>query len=129
MPSRVGLFFLDNFVYLLFSVVLALPCGMQSPSGCDELGCPLMRCSRFSSLLVAERRLYSTDASVATAHGSQRLWHTDSGGSRALELGFGSCGTWALVAKRHVESSQTRDQIHVPCIGRQILTHCSIRKV
>ena len=122
MPSRVGLFFLDNFVYLLFSVVLGLPCCMQSPSGCDELGCPVMRCSRFSSLLVAEHRLYSTEASVATAHGSQRLWHTDSGGSRALELGFGSCGTWALVAKRHVESSQPRDQTQVSRIAGRRFT-------
>ena len=33
---------------------------------------------------------------------AQELWHT------------------GLVAPWHVESSQTRDQTHVPCIGRQI---------
>ena len=34
-----------------------------------------------------------------------------------------------LVALWHVESSQIRDQIHVPCIGRQILNHWTTRKV
>ena len=34
-----------------------------------------------------------------------------------------------LVAPRHVESSQTRDQIRVPCIGRQILNHWTTREV
>ena len=33
-----------------------------------------------------------------------------------------------LVAPRHVESSQTRAQTHVPCIGRQILNHCATRE-
>ena len=36
------------------------------------------------------------------------------------------CG---LVAPPHVESSQTRDQTHVPCIGRWIPIHCTTRKV
>ena len=35
----------------------------------------------------------------------------------------------SLVALRYVASSQTRDRTHVPCIGRQILTHCTIREV
>ena len=42
--------------------------------------------------------------------------------------GFGSYSTWAqwlwgivFVALRHVESSWTRDQTHVPCFGRRIL--------
>ena len=65
-------------------------------------------------------------------------------GSR--RTGFSSCGTWAqqlwlagsrvqaqqlwcmgLVAPRHVESSRTRAQTRVPCIGRQILNHCATR--
>ena len=33
-----------------------------------------------------------------------------------------------LVAPRHVGSSQTRAQTHVPCIGRQILNHCATRE-
>ena len=35
----------------------------------------------------------------------------------------------ALVSPWHVESSQMRDQTHVPCIGRQILIHCATREV
>ena len=34
-----------------------------------------------------------------------------------------------LVALRHVEFSQTRDQTCVPCIGRQILNHWTTREV
>ena len=37
--------------------------------------------------------------------------------------GLSSCGPWGLVALRHVRSSQTRDRIHVPRIGRSILNH------
>ena len=32
-----------------------------------------------------------------------------------------------LVAPLHAEASQTRDQTHVPCIGRQILNHWTTR--
>ena len=57
-----------------------------------------------------------------------------SSGSRSA--GFSSCGSQALerrhtglVAPWHVESSQTRDRTCVPCIGRRILNHCTIREV
>ena len=33
-----------------------------------------------------------------------------------------------LVSPRHVGSSQTRAQTHVPCIGRRILNHCATRE-
>ena len=33
-----------------------------------------------------------------------------------------------LVAPRHVGSSQTRARTRVPCIGRQILNHCTTRE-
>ena len=36
----------------------------------------------------------------------------------ALELGVSRCDS-GLAAPGHVESSLTRDQTHVPCIGRQ----------
>ena len=44
------------------------------------------------------------------------------------------CTQWlqrmGLVAQRHVDlSSPTRDQTHVPCIGRQILNCWTIREV
>ena len=34
-----------------------------------------------------------------------------------------------LVAPRHVESSQARDQTHISCIGRQAFYHRTIREV
>ena len=40
---------------------------------------------------------------------------------------LGGSGARTRVAPRHVESSQTRDPACVPCIGRQILTHCTTR--
>ena len=40
--------------------------------------------------------------------------------TRALECGLRSCG--AETSLQHIESFQTRDQIHVPWTGRQILT-------
>ena len=33
-----------------------------------------------------------------------------------------------LVAPWHVGSPGTRDQTHVPCIGRRILNHCTTRE-
>ena len=36
--------------------------------------------------------------------------------------GLSNCGSWALVAPRHMESSWTR-------FGRQILIHCTTREV
>ena len=40
------------------------------------------------------------------------------------------CGLWSLglVASHHVESSRTRDQICVPCVGRWIPNHCTTRE-
>ena len=35
----------------------------------------------------------------------------------------------SIGAPQRVESSRTRDQTHVPCIGRWFLTHCATRKV
>ena len=79
-------FFLINFVYLLFLVVLGLPCCIQSFSGCGELGYPLMQCSGSSLLLL----LQSTDS---TAHSfssystcASVVPHTDSVGSWALDM-------------------------------------------
>ena len=49
---------------------------------------------------------------------------------------FSSCSSWAqylwhtdLVAPLHVESSQKRDRTPVPCIGKQILIHCTTREI
>ena len=55
-------------------------------------------------------------------------------GSRCT--GFSSCDTQAqqlwlagLLAPRHVGSSRTRARTRVPCIGKQILNHCTTREV
>jgi len=45
-------------------------------------------------------------------------------------VSFSSCVTQTgLVYLQQVESSQTRDQTHVPCIGRWSLNHRTIREV
>lgn len=49
-------------------------------------------------------------------------WST---GSRAHS--HSSCGS--QVAPQHVESSKTRVQTSVPCVGWQILNHCATEKV
>ena len=48
-------------------------------------------------------------------------------GSRAF--GLQQLGCMGLVTSRLVESSRTRDQTCVPCIGRWILNHLTTRKV
>ena len=48
---------------------------------------------------------------LAGSRTQTQLWHT------------------VLVAPQHVESSQTRNQTHVPCTGRQIAIHCITREV
>ena len=62
-------------------------------------------------------------------------------GSLLQYAGFSYCGAWALglqtsvvvvpglIAPWHVESSQSRDQTHVLCIGRQILNHWTTGEV
>ena len=46
-----------------------------------------------------------------------------------LECLLSSCGTQDLVSPQHVESTWTRDQTHVPCLGRQTPIHCLTREV
>ena len=47
--------------------------------------------------------------------------------------GSGLTAQWlwlpGFIAPWHVKSSRTRDQTCVPCIGKQILSHCSTREV
>ena len=54
---------------------------------------------------------------------AQQLWLA---GSRVQTQQLWRMG---LVAPRHVGSSWTRAQTCVPCIGRQILNHCTTREV
>ena len=39
-----------------------------------------------------------------------------------------NCGSRAQLLPPHVGSSQTRARTHVPCIGRQLLNHCTTRE-
>ena len=52
-------------------------------------------------------------------------------GLAALRLGSQAQELWltGLVAPWHAESSCTRDQTRVPCIGRRILSHWTTREV
>ena len=62
------------------------------------------------------------------------LWSTGCRpvGSVAVACGLYSAGSvvveHGLVTPQHVGSSRTRDQTHVPCIGRRILNHCATRE-
>ena len=90
------------FFTYLFLVELGLRCCTQTFSSCGELGLLSVVVSRpliAVVSLVAERPAVGVRASVVAAQGLR------------------SCGSQALVAPPHVESSQTRDQTHVPRIG------------
>ena len=113
--------FLKKFIYFiyLFLAVLGLCCYARAFSSCGEwrllfvamqwllllrsMGC---RCVGFSSCSTRARQLWLTGSRAQ----AQQLWHT------------------GLVAPRHVGSSRTRVRTHVPCIGRQILKHCTTRE-
>ena len=43
--------------------------------------------------------------------------------------GLSRCGAQAVAAPRQMESSQTRDRAHVPCMGRWTLSHWTAREV
>ena len=62
------------------------------------------------SLVAASRDYFSLRCTGSRAQG-QQLWPT------------------GLVALQHVGSSRARAQNHVPCTGRQILSHCATREI
>ena len=102
------IFFFNFWVYLfiyLFMAVLGLHFCVRAFSSCGRRG-PLFIAVRgpltIAASLVAEHRLQTRRLS--------KLWLT------------------GLVAPWHVGSSQTRARTHVPCIGRQILSHCATRE-
>ena len=104
--------------FFLFLAVLGLRCCTWAFSSCSEQGlffivvCGLLSTVTF---LVAQHGLQ--------AHGLQQLWLA---GARAQAQQLWRTG---LVALQLVGSSQTRNRTHVPCIGRQILKHCTTREV
>ena len=82
------------------------------------------RAPHCGGLLCCRAQALGTQVSVAAVLGLGccSLW--------VLELlRSSSCDAWILSCLRHVESSQTRDQTPVPCIGRQILIHYTTKEV
>ena len=61
--------------------------------------------------------LLSRGLSLVAASWLLFLWSTGSMASVVAAHRLSSCGTWGLVAPWHVESSRTRDQNCVPCVG------------
>ena len=98
--------FLISLVIYLFLAVLGLHCFLRRLSVVVASGC-------------SSSSLWRKGSSV----GSLLLWTT---GSRAWTQQLWPSG---LVAPRYVESSRTRDQTCVPCIGRQIFIHQATREV
>ena len=97
-------FFFFNFIYL-FMAVLGLRFCARAFLQLWQAGATLHRGARASHY----RGLSCCGAQAPDAQ-AQRLWLT------------------GVVAPRHVGSSQTRARTRVPCIGRQILNHCTTRE-
>ena len=76
---------------------------------------------------------YGVLASLVATHGllsSCGTWAPEHAGSVVAVCRLFSCGMWAQLPHGMWDlSSPTRDQIHVPCIGRQILNHWTTREV
>ena len=98
--------FLVFLIYVLFfgwAVSLLLHAGflwLQWTGPTLHCGARASHCSGFSCCRIQ-----------ALGRRLQQLWHT------------------GLVAPQHVESSRTRDWTHVPCIGGQILIHCTTSEI
>ena len=121
--SRCIFFIYNSFIgfWLRYVFVAAWGLSLVAESG----GYSWLWCTGFSLwwLLLWEAWALGAQASVVAAYGLIRC------GSQALEKGLNSCGAQALAAPCHVESSQTRDRSHDPCIGRQTPIHYTTREV
>ena len=107
-----------------FLAVLGLHCSVWALCSCEQ-GCPPLPCAGLSfqrllllSITASRRRSFRSRSMLA--------WKLQLSGSRMLAQ---SLGPMDLFAPLLVESSQTRDWAHVPCIGRPILIHCATREV
>ena len=107
---------LKNYLWL-FLVTLGLHCCVWLPLVAANWGCSLA--VGLGLLTVVASRAWSR----GSGHTGSVLQLT---GSRVHGL-LGWHG--GLVAPRHVESSQTWDQICVPCISKQILIHHTTKEV
>ena len=109
----------------VFWLGLDLCCCVWVFSSCNEQGL---------SFAVVPRLLIAVASPVAEhrlqACGPQYLQHLDSAVAAPGPSSAGSVVVaTGLAAPQQVESSRTRDQIGVPCIGRLILIHCATREV
>ena len=116
--ASISIFPLDTSISIFFNLFIYVCAGFlllhRLFSSCDEQGL-LCRCSTQASFsLWWLLLLQSTDSRL---HRLQQFWLP---GSRAQAQQL-----WCadLAAHQHMGSSQIRDQIHVSCIGRQILIH------
>ena len=108
-----------GFLYL-WRTGVTLRCGARA-SHCGGFFCCGARALGTWASVVVARGLQSA-GSVVVARGLQQLWRA---GSRAQAQQLWHMG---LVTPRHVGSSRTRARTRVPCIGRQILSHCATRE-
>ena len=113
-PSGFLFLFVCLFVCL---AVLGLRCFAWAFSSCGKRGL----------FFAVVRWLLTAVASLVAEHRLQvrRLQQLWLAGSRAQAQQLWCTG---LAAPRHMGSSRTRDQTRVPCIGRQILNHCTTRE-
>ena len=97
-------FFIISIYLILFLTTLGLHADRRLSPVVVSKGYPSLRCSGFSSWC------FSCCGTCALGVCAQELWY----------MGF--------VATQHMESSWSRDWIHVPCIIRQTLNHCATRE-
>ena len=91
---------------------------------------PFSSCGERGLLFLAVLPLLTEVASLV-AHGLQSAGVMGSRAQASLAAAhvLSSCGAQASAAPRHVQSSRTWDPIHVPCIGVQVLLHCTTRVI
>ena len=138
--SRAGILFFKFIYYFYFWLHWVFMTGRVF-SSCGEWSYSSLRCADFSWLLllqsIGSRHSSFNSCSIQYLVLSLRscsVWLQGAGPSVAVAPGLQSTSLAAVVhglsCSQDVESSQTRDRTHVPCIGRQILlTHCTTRKV
>ena len=107
-----------NWTDVIFGYTRALLC-MRAFSSCDEWGLPSGRGAQAPPCAGFSRRRARALGCVGFR----------SPGTRPLECLCKQLRGTCLVVPRRVESSRTRDPIHVPCAGRQILIPCTTREV
>ena len=126
-------FFLSNFILSIYLFIFWLCWVFVALRGLSlqlrQAGaslCCIARASHCSGFSCCRAQALSTQASVVAAHGLRNC------GSRAQQLWLAGSVVQAqqlwhmvLVALWHVGSSWTRDRTRVPCVGRQILNHCT----